>query len=304
MLFKINFKMIMFFLFLSFVSLSCQENSGNSIAEISIYNFNYETAKNFKLSKKLKEISGLATSPDGRLFAHNDELGIVYQLNLQNGEIIKYFSLGKKTVKEDFEGITIAGERFFLVTSSGTIYEFTEGEQDQSVEFMKYKTPLKSKADVEGFCYDPDSNSLLLACKGDPGKGFKGRRAIYSFSLDKMKLDQNPRFLISIDFIMQNLKKNFLNKLADFFLLDENSTFAPSAIEWNAKTKTFFVLASKGKALLEVSPQGKITGIFQLDPKVHHQPEGLAFTDEFSMIICDEGRTKKAQITIYPLSTN
>ncbi|PLX31312.1 MAG: hypothetical protein C0600_06030 [Ignavibacteria bacterium] len=63
----------------------------------------------FELPKRLKEISGLAVDDRGRLFAHDDESGIVYQLDPMTGKIVKSFRLGRTLVTEDFEGIAIAG---------------------------------------------------------------------------------------------------------------------------------------------------------------------------------------------------
>ncbi|NTW64654.1 MAG: hypothetical protein HGA46_11425, partial [Chlorobiaceae bacterium] len=60
------------------------------------------------LPTKLREISGLALSGEGKLFTHNDEKGVVYQLDLMTGRIIKKFYLvmdigkGKRCVKDDF----------------------------------------------------------------------------------------------------------------------------------------------------------------------------------------------------------
>src|SRR5687768_6569101 len=88
------------------------------------------------LPDELAEISGLAFAPDGRLFAHGDEQGLVHRLDPRNGKILGSFALaatgrepdlGKKlkgaraadAVIGDFEGIAIVGDRFFLVTSNG-----------------------------------------------------------------------------------------------------------------------------------------------------------------------------------------
>ena len=120
-------------------------------------------------------------SEDGRLFAHDDELARISQIDYTNGNIIKSFFIGEKTIEGDFEGLAIANHFFYLVSSDGVIYEFVEGKEGTHVDFQKYRTKLKSKNDVEGLCYDPLDNTLLLACKGDPGKGDAGFKTVYSF---------------------------------------------------------------------------------------------------------------------------
>jgi hypothetical protein len=57
------------------------------------YDFSPEAGKTEKLPSVLSEVSGLATTPDGRLFAHDDERAIVYQVDPENGEVIKAFSV-------------------------------------------------------------------------------------------------------------------------------------------------------------------------------------------------------------------
>ncbi len=96
---------------------------------------------------------------------------------------------------------------------------------------------------IEGLCYDPNTNSLLAACKGYPGKRYNGYRAIYSFNLKEKKLEAKPRFLLSLEI----LDKKYGMK-----------NFSPSAIERNPETGTFFILSSHVKALIEVTPEGKI----------------------------------------------
>ena len=69
--------------------------------------------------------------------------------------------------------MAIAGNKFYLVTSKGNIFEFDEGNDNKMVNFKLYKTKLSSEYNVEGLCYDNEINSLLLACKDYPGKGYK-----------------------------------------------------------------------------------------------------------------------------------
>ena len=162
----------------------CGDDQSMDKTTIKSLSFNPENRQSVKLPNILQELSGLAMTKDGRLFGHNDEKADVYQINPDNGKIVKSFSLGKKTLKKDFEGIAIVDDLFYLVTSDGDLYKFKEGEDKSEVSYKKYETRLSSKNDVEGLCYDPDTETLLLACKGYPGKSYDGKRAVYSFSLD------------------------------------------------------------------------------------------------------------------------
>ena len=229
------------------------------------------------LSKKLKEISGLAADERGRLFAHDDESGIIYQLDPATGKVVKSFRLGRSLVTEDFEGIAIVGDRFFMVTSSGDLFEFPEGPDEGRVEYRVYKTFLSRDNDVEGLCYDPVTGTLLLAYKADPGPGLKKARAVYAFSLEERELLRTPRFVL---------------KRKDIERQTRGGTFEPSAIERHPGTGNFFLLAAQGESLLEISPKGRIISQKKLGRKRHSQTEGLTFLPNGDMLISDEGATR------------
>jgi uncharacterized protein YjiK len=290
------------FLILLFI-FSCAENSpeSNTTNKIPVYDQNTKTS--VKLPKELWELSGLAMTDDGRLFGHDDEKSVIYQIDYFNGKIVKKFSLGKKTLKKDFEGIAIVDNVFYLVASNGEIYEFLEGENKSSVPFKIYKTKLNSKNNVEGLCYDPDTESLLLACKGNPGKDYEGKRAVYSFSLSEKKLKKKPRFLISIEEVNKFNESDFAQKLGDFFLLTDDK-FAPSGIEKHLQENSFFILSSQGRKIVEISENGDIIGVIFLDKEHHNQPEGITFSKKISLLIGDEGGSGKGKITRYPAARN
>ena len=90
-----------------------------------LYKIKRDNATQVNLSKKLKEISGIAFSQDGRLFGHDDERAVIYQINPDNGDIIKSFYFGLLVKKGDFEDMEIVGEDFYLITSAGIIYTIT-----------------------------------------------------------------------------------------------------------------------------------------------------------------------------------
>jgi outer membrane protein assembly factor BamB len=97
-------------------SKTTQVRSENSA--LSWYDIENEDIPAINLPDELKEISGITFTDDNRLFAHGDEDGDVYQLNPETGQIIKSFALGDMlVVKGDFEDITYANDKFFLVES-------------------------------------------------------------------------------------------------------------------------------------------------------------------------------------------
>lgn len=256
------------------------KNLKDSSSSLSKYALESANPEIISLPKDLREISGITITDDGRMFGQQDETAIVYEIDYKTGNIIKKFSLGSPPLKEDFEDIVHVNNKFYMVNSKGIIYEFIEGKDKESVDFKTYKTNLKGSNDVEGICFDPETNSLLLACKGDAGTGVTNEKAIYSFSLDKMELNSEPRFILPLS----EIKK----------------TFNPSGIKRNPKTGTFFIIAANGNEIVEISKDGKIIGSSPLPKSIHPQAEGIAFGADNTMYISNEGKTGTATIVVYP----
>ena len=260
-----------------------KEKASNDIAnsDLSKYDLGSVNPQIITLPAELKEISGLTMTPDGRLFGEQDEQGIIYQIDYKTGDIVKKFTLGKPPVKKDFEDIVYINNKFYLLHSKGEIFEFEEGDNGESVDYKIYKTGLNGKYDIEGLCFDPETNSLLLACKGFPGvENDDNDKAVYSFSLDSMKLDPVQRFLISKTDI-----KNYFN---------------PSGIQRNPLTGTFFLIAANGNEIIEISKEGNYIGKESLPKKIHAQPEGITFSSDGTLFISNEGKNGSANIVVYP----
>jgi uncharacterized protein YjiK len=249
------------------------------------YNFSGERSKTVTLPKQLTEISGLAITGDNRLFAHNDEVGTVYEVDISTGEITNEFYLSKQKVKKDFEGIAVVKDSLFLVTSSGVIYKFPYPGDKKNVDYKIFNTFLSAKYNVEGLCYDEAANSLLLACKDYAGKKLKRYKAIYSFNLSSYKLLKDPEYLINLD----SLKNKF-----------NIDNFSPTGIEVHPKSGNVFVLSSHEKVIVELSSDGDLLFAVKLKSKNHRQPEGITFLSNQSLLISDEGQNKKGKLTIIP----
>ena len=255
-----------------------------------------------KLPAELAEISGITFDAAGRLFAHDDERGTVYELDPRSGKIVKRFSIyerrwfGNYPVAADFEDIAFAGGRFYMVTSSGVVYAFSEGEDNALVEAVRHETFLNDLYDVEGLCHDPVTNSLLLACKENPGaislrkllferkKAAVAFKPVFSFSLETLSLRKEPRFLLDAEALRK---------------VGNGKTFKPSAIERHPVSGDFFVLSAHSRSLVEVDGTGKVRFAVKLGRKDHPQAEGLAFGPRLDMFISNEGAKKTPRLFRY-----
>lgn len=267
-----------YFLVLSIALIATVSFPGKEMI-LSDYNFSKPSFK-YDLDMGLVEISGLVVNDEGKLFAHNDEIGSLFELDPQNGRIRKWFWLGPDRLKGDFEGVAAAGKDFYLVTSDGILYKFYEQPDGRYAQYEKFNTGIPEGTEIEGLCYDPNSNSLLLAEKHGKNKNL---RRFFPYNLKTGKLSLNARFSISLG----DLKKFKVND------------FSPSDMCYDPNSGHFLVLSSKDKGIVELSSSGKIMAYQELNSDFHRQPEGITILKDGTLLIADEGKGGKGTLTGY-----
>jgi hypothetical protein len=248
------------------------------------YDFGAPPADRWELPKLLGEISGLALDRAGRLFAHDDERAIIYQLDPATHRIVKLFAFGQPAVRDDFEAIAIVGDRFFLSTSDGVLYEGREGRDGEAVPFVTRRTGIGSRCEVEGLAPGSDDRSLLLACKTPRVASLRHRLAVYRWSLERRALDPAPRLLAPLSRVTGPLG---------------TVHFHPSEIVRDPATGHVLLLSGPEHAIVELDSAGAIVGTARLRPKLHRQPEGLAVAADGALLVGDEAAGRRAVLTVY-----
>ncbi len=233
----------------------------------------------------LEEVSGLTVTPDGRLFAHNDEWAAVYQIDPETGGIVKAFMVGSAVVAGDFEGIAAARGGLALVTSSGEILEFPEGAAGSYVPYRVHTTQLGRFCEIEGLAYDPVQEEFLLPCKEPRTREFQGHLVVISVPLETMRPYQVPRVFLPLE------------ALEDHGL---EASFHPSTIEVLPGDGTLILAAAREAALVELTSRGRLLAARKLSKRDHPQAEGLAFLPDGTLVLADEGRGGRGRITLYP----
>jgi uncharacterized protein YjiK len=232
----------------------------------------------------LREISGLALDAEERLFAIADEEAVVYEIDFSSGGLVKAFALGNPVLEDDFEGIAIAGNSFWLMTSDGDLYAAREGDDGEKVEYEHYNTRLDDECEFEGLAAFPGGDSLALLCKDAKRK--KDLR-LFEWSLEDEKVVRSGGF---------ELPEKKIEKALDV------KNFNPSALAMRPGTGNWLILSARQSSLIEVDSDGKfIDVIMTLDKNRHRQAEGLAVTANGQLLIADEGGRGKARLAIYPL---
>lgn len=237
----------------------------------------------FELPHRLEEISGLAFSEDGRLYAHGDERGIVYAIDTETGDVDHGFALGSPSapVAGDFEGLARVGDRWFLVSSRGLLYEFRRVAEGEASAIRVTDTGVGRSCEIEGLAYEPASRSLLLACKTIAPKADEFR--VHRLPIDPAAPVPPP------------LRVPF-EALAPFGL---KHGLHPSGIDVDPRTGSLVLVAAREEAIVEISPQGSVLSALELSKSRHPQTEGIAFGPDGRLYLSDEGGGHRGRLTVY-----
>lgn len=241
-------------------------------------------AEQWRLPDRLNEISGLALSPDGRLFAVADERAIIYELDYDEGRIIKAFAFGDSPQRGDFEGIAVLRDRIYLVTSDGDIYAGAEGADGEGVSFESFRTAIGARCEIEGLAQLPDEDSLLLACKRIPRGSDLRRLHIFTWSATAKELQADSIELPERD-ILRKLQVDRIN---------------PSGITMDPRSGNLLIVAARQRALVELSRDGQLIDARNLPTgNRHRQAEGIEIGADGRLLIADEGGNHKARLAVY-----
>ena len=81
---------------------------------------------------------------------------------------------------------------------------------------------------------------------------------------------------------------------------EDKIRFKPSAAGLNPVTNELYILASVNKLLVVADRKGNVKEVYNLDPKIFKQPEGITFTPTGDLLISNEAAlTGAANILIY-----
>jgi uncharacterized protein YjiK len=243
--------------------------------------FQSAPAQRWRLPDQLREISGMATAPGGRLFAHDDERAVIYELDVARGAIVKSFALGDAALRGDFEGLAITPDgAFWMTTSAGLLYRFAEGANGAHVTFETFDSGLGEICEVEGLAYLPSEESLILACKQNQARRMRDQVSLYRWPMSGAA--QAWRELPEAD----------LTGPAGV------ERFSPSAIEFDARSGRVLLLSARDGALAELGADGAVLASRALGG-AHAQPEGVAVLADGSLVISDEASGGHPQLSRY-----
>lgn len=240
-------------------------------------------AQQWALPAQMREVSGLAVSANGGLFGHDDERAVIYQLDARAGALVKTFALGNPAETGDFEGLAITPEgTFWLTTSQGKLYRFSEGGEDAHVTFAGFDTGLSQICEVEGLAYLAAEESLILACKQNEARAMRNTIALYAWRTD----GSAPAVL---------WRRMDVSEVAEAAGVRR---FQPSSVEIDAESGRIVLLSARDGAMAEFSPAGVLVAARSLG-REHAQAEGAAILADGTLVIADEAAGGRAMLSLY-----
>ena len=260
------------------------QSTSAAAATLSRYDLAAPPADRWELPKALQEISGLAVDGAGRIFAHDDEQAIIYQLDPASHRVVKRFSFGVPAVRGDFEAIAVVGRQVILTTSDGVLYAGREGRDGESVPYVTQATGVGRDCEVEGMVYEAAGRALLFACKTPRTQALVGHLAVLRWSLDRKVLDPRPWIFLRLSGITRELK---------------GQGFHPSELLRVPANGHYLALSGREHAIAEITPAGKVVAVAHLRRRDHRQAEGLAFAPDGALLISDEGAGQRGTVTVY-----
>ncbi|WP_135210545.1 SdiA-regulated domain-containing protein [Vitreimonas flagellata] len=235
----------------------------------------------WRLPNQLREISGLAVSPDGRLFAHDDERAVIYQIDITRGAIVKSFTLGETPLAGDYEGLAITAEgEFWITTSEGLVHRFREGADGAHVAYESFNTNLGDACEIEGLAFST-SEGLIFACKRNIARDMRNTIALYTW---------RPNATVPL---WRTLAEADIARRAGI------EHFRPSSLEIDPRTGRLLLLSARDAGLAELSPEGELLAARALGSG-HIQAEGVAVLADGALAVADEAGDARALLSRYP----
>lgn len=259
-------------------------------------------ARSYELPSELVEISGLAFSSDSSLLMVQDEIGVVFTLDLLSGDVNRHIRFAGNG---DFEGITSIGGYIWVIRSDGKLYGFYD-EATEDAEDEKWELDLPSGGDYETLTVFPDTDKILVVGKEPVEVNDREEdveRPFFSFSASD-PAERALEFILDLREIDAYLDEygvtEGLEALQERFKPKKKSSCKPSGMAIHPETGHIYVVASVGKLLFVLNREGLVLHVRGLTDDLFPQPEGLCFGPDGTLYISHEGVHGKARVHAFP----
>ncbi|WP_173021402.1 SdiA-regulated domain-containing protein [Lewinella sp. W8] len=251
--------------------------------------FNFEKPDQLVgLPSQLNEISGLAPWSETEVLGVQDEDGELFVINTVSGTITKEFRFGKD---RDYEGVARQEDTLYVLEVDGDVHRFVLEDGKREYDAEKLETPFSYRNDLEGICYDSESQQLLMTPKAqelNPAEADQNRRGIYAYQPQTGELAPQPLYYID----EYEVGEAIYGKRSRYII-------KPSGIAVDPLSGNVYVISSVGHIMLVINRESQLLHIELLPPKMFPQPEGITFNDAGDLFISSEGRGGEAKLATF-----
>ena len=248
--------------------------------------YDLSAPKKYIMSESLHEISGICVlrGNGDTLYAIEDEKGKLYHFHLGDNRFPAY----KFGNHGDYEDVTILNDAEFVVLrSDGSLFVFPlgliRGGDNKGVQSYIHILP---KGEYEGL-YGDAGGKLIALCKNCAGDDQRDEVSGYVLQYGSAhKLAITDRFKVELP----------ADKLHS---IHKKIKFHPSALARHPITGEWYIVSSVNKVLVVLDGHWAVKGMYDLDPVLFKQPEGLAFDKHGNMYISNEGVQGNANVLYF-----
>ena len=257
--------------FIAFLFFSCN-STDKKYSQNNNEQYDLQNPYVIKLPESLAEISGIAYyAKDTSVFAIEDEHGLLYKIKLNQQNDIRKWRFDKR---QDFEDLILKDSVFYVLISNGNIETIRFGLGDSIVTATAaFPDVGKSNNEFESLYFDDTLTQFVLLCKDcedDP------KKQISAWGYNSSSQQYTPSVLL-LDLLPVDKK-----------LGERKLKIKPSATAINPVNNNLYILSSINHLLIVTDRAGKFKEVFELDPAIYKQAEGIAFTPAGDMIISNE----------------
>lgn len=258
--------------------LACAAPSQRPAAPATIAGFDVRSpVARWELPGHLREASGLAVSRPGFVVVHNDERGLVVEVDYRTGRVAREWWFGEPVVRADFEGIEVIEGEVTLMSSDGRLWSARLPQESGVITpWRVVDTGLGRRCELEGLAHD-GSGSWIIPCK-------------------RPTHDQRPDAPASL-FVLPQDTPGPPREVA-VTSASRRRSLGPSAITVTTDGD-WLVLFGPERAIGLVTAQGRLTTLLEWPARNHRQPEGITI-DRDRLVIADEGAGRSpGTLTVY-----
>ena len=248
--------------------------------------YNLGAPKKYVLGEPLHEISGICFlhgNPD-TLYAIEEERGRLYHFHLGENRYRSY----KFGNHGDYEDVTIlADSEFVVLRSDGSLFVFPKalirGGDRKAVQSYLHILP---KGEYEGL-FGTQDGRLIALCKSCPDDDQRDEVSGYV-----LQYQQGHRLAV-VDHFSVQVPAGRLHSI------HAKVKFHPSCLARHPRTGEWYIISSVNKVLVVLDDRWTVKQMYDLDPVLFKQPEGLAFDKQGNMYISNEGVQGNANVLLF-----